>query len=171
MGRRCASGEARIVVWTTLRNLPYRVIHSGMTSLVLSITGLVLLAALLVLLVWAVRVVSATIANPSPSTSLADDLGRTMLQQVAILKRLDEITAAVAHGIEHVDRNEKRVRGIVKGAERRFEAAGFQDPGTKAEVASLPRVDEPSGAEEGLQPVPDGVESDSWGSVPGMRRG
>jgi len=103
----------------------------------------------------------------SASVQYVDDLERNLHE---LDKRVTELTAAVAHGIEHVDRTEKRVRGIVTGAKRRFAAAGYEDPGVEAEADSLPRDDAES--IEGVQTVPSDVGpdngSDPWSRVPGM---
>jgi len=81
-----------------------------------------------------------------------------------------DLTAAVAHGIDHVDRNEKRVRGIVTGALRRFEAEGYEDPGVGAEADSLP-IDDAGGSRiQPLPAVPNDVDPDyvaAWATVPG----
>lgn len=173
MGARCIRRKTRIVVWTTLRNLSHRVIHSGMSALILSVTGLVLLAALVACQVLTMRVVSRTIANPIPATPPFPDPAGALVnlneRLNAVESKIGACMKAVADGIDHVDRNEKRVRGIVTGAKRRFDAAGFEDPGTSAEVESLPEVDEGSGPPEELQPVPEDVGADPWAAVPGMR--
>jgi len=133
------------------------------------------LATLGVVGVRAIRVLSATITGYSPGSSpdLAPILADVVALQTAqndFQERMDRLTKAVAEGIDHVDRNEKRVRGILTGARNRFASAGYEDPGVEAEVESLPPVDEESGGEEELQPVPDDVDMGSWSSVPGMRR-
>ena len=169
MGGRCISKKDGIVVWTTLRHNLQGVINSGMTSLVLSITGIVLLAALAWLVVRQTGVVLRTIADAQPrdtppvAIQKYDDekiwtqLGDCWAELEKQGERMEQLTAAVAHGIDHVDRNEKRVRGIVNGAQRRFNAAGFEDAGVDAEADSLPGVDAASGAEEGVSPLPNDV--------------
>lgn len=90
--------------------------------------------------------------------------------ELALEKRFEELTAAVAHGIDHVDRNEKRVRGIVTGALRRFAAEGYEDPGVRAEVESLPEIDAPVGPDQEMSAMSNDVDPDildAWGSVPG----
>lgn len=98
-------------------------------------------------------------------------------QEDRLNKRLDDLTLAVADGIDHVDRNEKRVRGIVLGAKRRFEASEYYDPGVDAEADTLPLVDEGEREPEELRLLPEGVatfpergveeEVNPWDSVPG----
>ena len=78
------------------------------------------------------------------------------------------LTKAVAEGIEHVDRNEKRVRGIVTGAQRKFEASGYADPGVDAEADTLPLDDATGFANEELPDVPETLGRNPWEAVPGM---
>jgi len=84
------------------------------------------------------------------------------------LDQFKDLTAAVAEGIEHVDRAERRVRAAIQSAKRRFEAEGYIDPGLEAEAAALPQGDGDPGPEEELPSVHEGVEPGSWASVPGM---
>lgn len=85
-------------------------------------------------------------APPSPQfTSLADRLGTAE-------DRIEKLYKAVADGIDHVDRNEKRVRGIVVGATRRFENSEYFDAGVDAELDTLPE----EAAEEEAEPVMSG---------------
>lgn len=126
------------------------------------------------LVIREMRVVSATLASSIPETS--PDIPYATL--TANLAKLDEetkialarLTKAVAEGIDHVDRNEKRVRGILTGARNRFASAGYEDPGVEAEIESLPSVDERERPEEELPAVSEDLELGSWGSVPGMKR-
>ena len=93
-----------------------------------------------------------------------------------IHRALERLTAAVAEGIDNVERNEKRVRGIVRGAQRRYEASDYYDAGVDAEADTLPERDEESGREEGVPPLQPNVESTPewigtpWAAVPGIDR-
>jgi len=96
----------------------------------------------------------------------------TLQTEIDALKSAQtELFQAVADGIDHADRNEKRVRGIVLGAKRRFEASEYYDPGVDAEADTLPEHDAPPGREEGVLPLQGDVESDNgrsaWSAVPG----
>jgi len=89
------------------------------------------------------------------------------------LESIATLTKAVAEGIDHVDRNEKRVRGIVSGAKKRFAAEGYEDPGVEAEFDSLPEVDAGSGQDQRVLPLSNDVgvmeqQGSSWDAVPGM---
>jgi len=76
-------------------------------------------------------------------------------RNIAMEDCMQLLTQAVADGIDHVDRNEKRVRGIVTGAKRRFEAAGFIDPGVEAEIDTLPELNGQLSVAEELSAVPE----------------
>jgi len=102
------------------------------------------------------RIEPPTIPEPAPSFDDSE-----------LWKAIEVLTRAVADGIDHVDRNEKRVRGIITGAKRRFEAEGYVDPGVEAEIDTLPRDDEGGGGEEELQAVPEDVEPDYFLGLPG----
>lgn len=65
--------------------------------------------------------------------------------------RFKELTRAVAEGIEHVDRSERRVRAAVRRAEKRLDEAGYTDPALEGEIEGLRAIDE---AERGAEAVP-----------------
>lgn len=149
-----------------------------MPTLILSLGLVALCATLAACSLWAVRVVARKFdALQPPSSPVAfaapfDDK-EIWIAFEGVAKRLDDLVVAVDEGIRNVERSEKRVRGIVQGAQRRFREAGFDDAGVDAEADTLRRDDEERGGEEGLSPVPDDVEPgtyaepDPWASVPG----
>jgi len=103
-----------------------------------------------------------------------DELRQISTRTDALEQQIQDLFLAVADGIDHVDRNEKRVRGIVTGAKRRFAAEGYEDPGVEAELDSLPPLDARSGEGQGVLPLSNDVgvveqQGSSWDSVPGMR--
>lgn len=77
------------------------------------------------------------------------------IEQLA--KRIDELTHAVAEGIERVDRSERRVKSVVQRAKRRLEEAGFHDDGVEAESEQLRLIHGDGGQERGVQPVSEGM--------------
>jgi len=111
-----------------------------------------------------------TTAQPRdiPEAAVPTDL---LLRVQALEKNQNDLYLAVADGIDHVDRNEKRVRGIVLGAKRRFEASDHFDPGVDAEADTLPFDDAERGGEEGVRLVPEALEPaedrSAWSVVPG----
>lgn len=80
---------------------------------------------------------------------------------------------AVAVGIEHVDRSERRVRATVKRAKKRFEESGYSDEGLEAEEEGIYLGDEDGLRQEELPLLQDDVEPDNpgenspWLVVPG----
>ena len=90
---------------------------------------------------------------------------------------IERLTLAVAEGIDHVDRNEKRVRGIVTGAKRRFAAEGYVDAGVDAEFETLPESDVQASETQGMLPLHENMAPDGaayagtpWAAVPGIDR-
>jgi len=88
-----------------------------------------------------------------------------------IHRALERLTAAVAEGIDNVERNEKRVRGIIRGAQRRFENSEYFDAGVEAEADTLPDDNEEAFREQRLQPVQEDMEqphpNEAWAVIPG----
>ena len=135
-----------------------------MVALILSIAALVLVAALIWVGNRQVGAVLRMLAKTQPRDTPAEaphvaDL-KAMWDHIYLLERQQkEVFQAVADGIDHVDRNEKRVRGIVLGAKRRFETEGYVDPGVEAEADTLPLFDGASGPEEEVRAVSGAVEA------------
>lgn len=71
---------------------------------------------------------------------------------------LQDHTKAIAEGIEHVDRSERRVRAAVRRAEKRLEEAGYVDPALEGEVEGLRRLDAEERGAEGMHAVSADVE-------------
>jgi len=134
-----------------------------MTLTILIIVGAIALAALIATTHRALGVVSRSLSESQPRDIPPE------FDDSALWRAINDLTTAVAHGIEHVDRNEKRVRGIVVGATRRFESSDHYDAAVDAELDGLPERDEPSGPEEGVLPLQEDVELGSWGAVPGFK--
>jgi len=151
-----------------------------MLYVALSVTGVaVVVAALIWFANRQVGVVLRKIGTiqplPIPEQGHPNAIDNALLTRIEDLERqVPELFQAVAEGIAHVDRNEKRVRGIVTGAKRRFAAEGYEDPGVEAEHDSLPELDAGSRLEEGVLPLSNDVgaleqQGSPWDSVPGMR--
>lgn len=141
-----------------------------MASYVLALAMLALVVALGV----AARVVVHRIDRLQPPDTPATDvlevlerLGRleenlfddgpifALVQEIG--KRVDDLTIAMDEGIKHVDRAEKRIRGIAQGAQRRFEKAGLIDAGVDAEVEELQAGDARGIDPQGVLPLPSGM--------------
>jgi hypothetical protein len=67
--------------------------------------------------------------------------------------RLNNLTLAVAEGIQHVERAEARIRATVGRAKRQLNDAGLDSPGVDSEALTLGIRDGDGGAEGGVQPV------------------
>ena len=91
--------------------------------------------------------------------------------QIAILEaRMNELTGAVAEGVQRVQRSESRIRSIVQGARRELQEHGFEHPGVEAEAEQLQLVNESDREQEQVPAVQESVADDSQlpSSVPGI---
>ncbi len=76
----------------------------------------------------------------------------------AVEARIKELIHAVSKGIEHTDRAERRIKSTIRRARKELADLGIEDPALEAEDAQLRLVDEPGGEQDGVQPVPEGVD-------------
>ncbi len=86
--------------------------------------------------------------------------------------KLERLTIAVAEGIAHVDRAERRVATTLRSAHSKFAKSGFEHAGVEAEIENLPDLDG-EGSEDGqLRLMPEDVEvsgpDNSPSGIPGM---
>lgn len=130
-----------------MREFSTLVINTGMAALILSITAIALVLAL----VWEMKrqtgvflhALSTPQPRETPSAAVDEAKWRSVDTQLGLLEeKMERLTKAVADGIDHVDRNEKRVRGIVVGATRRFENSEHYDAAVDAELDTLPEIAE-----------------------------
>jgi len=86
-----------------------------------------------------------------------------------MLRLMDE---RITEGIAHAKRREERSRGVVRGALKRMDAAGLDDPALEAEAEELGVGDAEDGAGTWLPPLPDVVASgpvlDEVSPIPGL---
>jgi hypothetical protein len=80
-------------------------------------------------------------------TKRINDLDRTMA----------ETREAVAHGIQHVDRSERRIKATITRARAQLKTLGYEDPGLEAESVELQLVDDRGEPESGVPPVSEEV--------------
>lgn len=75
--------------------------------------------------------------------------------------RLNQLTLAVAEGIQHVERAENRIRATVQRARKELVENGFEpSPGLEAEASSLRLGDVDRGPERPVHPVREEVGDD-----------
>jgi len=90
-----------------------------------------------------------------------------------IERRAEELATALAHGIEHEERRERRIQATVKRARRQLAELGVEDPGLEAEFDGL-SVSDGGASEEGEVLLLPGEVEESPGvqesSIPGVTR-
>lgn len=131
-----------------------------------------------------VRALSGLPAELEACRSLVNDavaLARNALDASQLARvhedRLNNVTLAVAEGIQHVERAEARIRATVGRARRELRDAGLASPGVEAEAAQLFLDDGTQGPREGVPPVRADVEDitqfddNEHTGIPGMTRG
>jgi len=72
--------------------------------------------------------------------------------------RINHLTLAVAEGIQHVDRAERRIAGTVARARKLLAESGVESPGLEAEAYELRLLDGDARPAEGVREVPESVE-------------
>ena len=157
----------RFVVQATLCKLWPGVINIVMLAVILSIAFLGVASSLAW---WSSRQVRDFLDTLSSIQEPAETPPEPPFDDADLWKAIERLGIAVAEGIEHVDRKSKRIDGVIAGAQRRFEAEGYIDPGVEAEAAVLPGVDGGNSEGQRLLVLPEHVEGfkDPWASVPGL---
>jgi len=101
--------------------------------------------------------------------SLDEDLSqlRTLFED-----RLKRLTIAVADGIEHIDRKEKRIDATVGRARAQLAEHDLTSPGLDAEASEIQLVDGAGSEEQGVPAVREEVAglAEAPSSVPGVTR-
>jgi len=67
--------------------------------------------------------------------------------------RINHLTLAVAEGIQHVDRAERRIAGVVARSRKLLRESGLESPGLEAEAHDLRLLNGGGGEAEGVPPV------------------
>jgi hypothetical protein len=78
-----------------------------------------------------------------------------------------EVRAAVAHGIEDIERVDNRIKATIRRTTRQLEEAGVESPALAAEAAQLHVLDGGGGDVKGLSPVHGELEV-VQSSIPGV---
>lgn len=138
-----------------------------MLSAILSIVGVALVGAALI---WTINRQMGAVLHKLTKVE-PSDIPTASYDDEWIHRALERLTAAVAEGIDNVERNEKRVRGIIRGAQRRFENSEYFDAGVEAEADTLPEDHEEAFREQRMQPVQEDMEqphpNEAWAVIPG----
>ena len=78
-----------------------------------------------------------------------------------------DVRAAVAHGIEDVERVNNRISATIRRTKAQLEEQGLESPALDAEAAQLRVIDGGGGDEGGLPPLQEGV-GEVQSSIPGV---
>ena len=78
-----------------------------------------------------------------------------------------ELRMAVAEGIQHVERVEKRIKGTIRRARKEFADEGYEHAGLEAENSELQHLDGTGGPEGGMLPMPEEL-GEAQSSIPGV---
>jgi len=77
---------------------------------------------------------------------------------VNLRDKVQQLTLAVAEGIENVARKERRIAATLARSRKELRERGYEDPGLEAEAAELREVDGTRGDEQGVLPLRKEVE-------------
>jgi len=77
------------------------------------------------------------------------------------------VRAAVAHGIEDIERVDNRIKATIRRTTRQLEEAGIESPALEAEAEAFRVIDGGGGDDLELPPVPEELE-DTPSSIPGV---
>jgi len=90
----------------------------------------------------------------------------------AMSSRIDDLTLAVKEGVNNVQRSERRIRSVVRSAQKELAEHGFEHAGVEAEAGELHGVDGGNSEPEPVPEVPVDVEDDFTPSpIPGITVG
>ncbi len=78
-----------------------------------------------------------------------------------------DVRAAVAHGIEDIERVDNRIKATIRRTTRQLEEAGIESPALNAEAEHFRVIDGGGGDVAELPPVPEELE-DLQSSIPGV---
>lgn len=136
----------------------------------------VLLLALVVMLPVPWKRSRPAVASPdvSPDDTFARevrDVERAILELDARMSTLEadhlEVRAAVAHGIEDIERVDNRIKATIRRTTRQLEEAGVESPALSAEAEHFRVIDGGAGDEGELPQVQEDL-GDAPSSIPGV---
>lgn len=85
---------------------------------------------------------------------------------VPLADKINTLTLAVAHGIEHVDRAERRISATVQRAREQLRESGLISPGVEAAAGDLQELDGGGSGARRVPPVSESVEQPARAPVP-----
>lgn len=135
--------------------------------------GVIALVALTYIVFGATRALLLYIDRPPPSEHTQETEERLLwLEGIAkgIDARFETLTQAVADGISHTKRAEKRVQKTVTSARRLIRESGLEHAAIDAEFEELHDGDEGGSAPEELPAVQEVLEFDGPSGIPGLSR-
>lgn len=120
-------------------------------------------------LVWAVfstrDALLVALTEREPQEPVHDD-SETRSRLAELEARLEETRAAVAQGIQHVERTERRIKATIRRAMEEHEEGG--SPALRSEAEQLGLLDGTGSDVGGVQPLPAEVGPDRPSSIPGV---
>jgi len=97
------------------------------------------------------------LGSRSTAADHGDKITELAAHQVVLQRSVEQLTLAVAEGIERVDRAENRIKATIARARKQLKESGFESPGLDAEAHDLRLVDGTGGEERGVPAVRDEV--------------
>ena len=145
----------------------------------MAITALIVSAGALLAAFWSYRLVldcldridtAVTPGYDDTAVLAALDSHRAHIEELtAALADIEEDvraqTIAIAEGIQHVDRAERRVRAAVGRARKRMADLGYEDEGLEAEAAELREIHGDERQDEQLRLMREGMEAAENGNT------
>ena len=129
--------------------------------------------------ILALRAVGEQISSAKPATVQVDLHERNPAPVMedprieGLEAKIDNLTLAVAEGIQRVHRSENRVRAVIASARRELADQGFEHAGVEAEARELRELDGKPSDDEPVPAVPDDVGNGTQApsAIPGVTVG
>jgi len=106
-----------------------------------------------------------------PFADLLSTLARSITDHEARMGALEadhlDVRAAVAHGIEDIERVDNRIKATIRRTTKQLEEAGVESPTLNAEAEHFRVIDGGGGDDSGVLPLHEGVE-EAQSSIPGV---
>ncbi len=130
--------------------------------------------AVVITLRWGVVAQRKKAPDVSPLAEIRDwmrSVDVTLVDHAVRMGKLEadhlDVRAAVAHGIEDIERVDNRIKATIRRTTKQLEEAGVESPALNAEAEHLRVIDGGGGDESGVSPVHEELE-DVQSSIPGV---